>query len=241
MATMTLSELRTATRQRANFENNEFVTDSELDSYINQSLGELHGMVVQAFGEDYFITEVDLAYAANVAEADLPDDFFKVRTVEVLVTQGTPNRYVTIRQFNRNEINLYNSPGMVELGVINLWWSNLRYRLQGGKLILRPPPNSAITVRLAYMPQVTALVADDDETEPGDSVNGWLEYVIVDAAIKMRDKQETDTSVLREQRERIVKRIQSESANRDAGDGETIRDVNATGNGGWNWGWGGGF
>lgn len=239
MATMTLLELRTAARQRANQENSSFVSDDELDTYLNQSLAELHGLVVQAFGEDYFITETNLSYAAGAISASLPADFFKVRGVSVLVAEGTPNRYATLKQYNYNTRNAWASGAAPELGVATGWWSNLRYRVAQGSLYLTPPPNTAVTIRLAYIPVVTELSADGDTTATNDSLNGWLEFVIVDTAIKMKDKEETDTSTLQKQRESIVRRIEAETANRDAGDAETIRDVNATGNdagmfgGGW--------
>ena len=241
MAVMTLLELRTAARQRANQEHSEFVSDAELTSYVNQSLAELHGLVVQSFGEDYFITETDLSYAANAITASLPSDFFKARGVSVLISTGTPNRYATLRQYNYNTRNSWASTGSVQQGVTTGWWSNLRSRIAQGNLELRPPPDRAVTVRLAYIPVVTELVDDTDSTEVNDSLNGWLEYVIVDAAIKMKDKEETDTTVLQRQREAIVKRIESETANRDAGDAETIRDAGATGNDPSGYGVGGGW
>lgn len=240
MATMTLTELKDAARQRADMVGNTFIAENELRSYINQSLGELHGLIVQAFGEDYFVTETDLSFAAGATTASLPSDFFKVRGVDVLLAQGTPNRYATLRQYNYNTRNQWTAPGATELGVASGWWSNLRYRVQQGVLELRPPPNNAVTIRLSYIPQFVELSSDSDSTQTNDSLNGWLEYVIVDAAIKMRDKQESDTSVLLRQRNAIVSRIESETSNRDAGDAETIRDVNATGNGN-SWPGGGGW
>src|SRR5574343_1104712 len=138
MAVMTLSELRTAARQRANQENSSFCSDDEVDTYLNQSLAELHGLVVQAFGEDYFITETNLSYAAGAISASLPADFFKVRGVSVLLSEGTPNRYATLKQYNYNTRNAWASGAAPELGVSSGWWSNLRYRIADGNLELRP-------------------------------------------------------------------------------------------------------
>jgi len=236
MAVKTLAELRTAAQQRADMSVSDFITTDEWTSYINQSLAELHGMIVQAYGEDYFVTETSLSYAANAISAALPDGCFKVRGVAALVSEGTPNRYVTLRQYNYNTRYAWTSPGVGQ-GVVSNQWSNIRYRAENGLLKISPPPTTATTILLAWIPEVTELVDDADETEVNDSLNGWLEYVIVDAAIKAKDKQESDTSVLERQRERLVRRIEAETANRDAGDAETIRDVNASGNGSWLEGW----
>jgi len=232
MAVRTLAQLRTAARQRADMQASDFVSDSEANDYINQSLAELHGMVVAAYGEDYFVTETSLSYAANAISAALPDGCFKVRGVAALVSEGTPNRYVTLRQYNYNTRYAWTSPGVGQ-GIVSNQWSNIRYRAENGLLKITPPPTSATTLLLAWIPEVTELVDDTDTTEVNDSLNGWLEYVVVDVAIKMKDKQESDTSVLERQREKLVRRIEAETANRDAGDAETIRDVNASGNGSW--------
>lgn len=236
MAVRTLAQLRTAAQQRADQVNSSFCSDDEIRDYINQSLAELHGMVVQAYGEDYFVTETSLSYAANAISASLPSGCFKVRGVAALVSEGTPNRYVTLRQYNYNERYVWTSPGVGQ-GIVSNQWSNIRYRAEGGLLKITPPPTAATTLLLAWIPEVTELVLDADTTSVNDSLNGWLEYVVVDTAIKMKDKQESDTSVLERQREKLVRRIEAETANRDAGDAETIRDVGATGNGSWIEGW----
>lgn len=241
MATMTLAQLRAAAQNRADMAVSSFISDSEWTEMINASLAELHGLIVQSFGEDYFLTTADLSYAAGATTASVPADFFKIRGVDVLVSSGTPNRYATLRQFNWNTRNAWTSPGMVDMGVVSGWWSNLRYRVYQGSLLLTPPPGSAITVRLWYIPVVTVLSAESDTTATNDSLNGWLEYVIVDAAIKAKDKQESDTTTLQRQKAALIARIEGETANRDAGDAETIRDVNATGNSGWGMFGGGGW
>ena len=53
---VTLTELRTLTRQRADMENSQFVDDTELTRYLNNSWGELYNLIGENFNEDYFTT-----------------------------------------------------------------------------------------------------------------------------------------------------------------------------------------
>ena len=77
-----------------------------------------------------------------------------------------------------------------------------------------------------YIPRCPELVADDDEF---NGISGWEEYVIVDVAIKMLQKEESDTSVLAAQKANLKKRIEQMSSDRDTGIAETITDVRSSG------------
>ena len=58
-----------------------------------------------------------------------------------------------------------------------------------------------------------------------DGIGGWLEYVIVDSAIKMLQKEESDVAVFMAQKQALIKRIEEMATNRDAGAPSTVRDV----------------
>jgi hypothetical protein len=72
-------------------------------------------------------------------------------------------------------------------------------------------------------------------SQVADGISGWLEYVVTDAAIKMMQKEESDTSVLQLQKAALIKRVESAAENRDAGSPATIADVQWT-NGTWPFG-----
>lgn len=59
-----------------------------------------------------------------------------------------------------------------------------------------------------------------------DGVNGWEEYIVVDAAIKCLTKEESETAVLERDKAFLLKRIEAMASNRDAGKPEKITDVN---------------
>jgi hypothetical protein len=76
---------------------------------------------------------------------------------------------------------------------------------------------------LATQPIAMLYFWRDDTTI--DGIAGWEEFVIVDAAIKAKIKQEEDVSDLRVQREEMVQRIQSMAEGRDAGQAHHVSDV----------------
>ena len=68
----------------------------------------------------------------------------------------------------------------------------------------------------------------------------WSEYVIVDAAIKASQKEESDVSILMQQKMALIKRIEDSAMNRDVGQPDRISDTrNSTGYGGGGWGFDG--
>ena len=74
--TITLAQLRTQARQRADQENSNFVTDSELTGYINNSIAELHDLMMQNYESEYFIKTFEFNTSSGVEDYPLPVDFY---------------------------------------------------------------------------------------------------------------------------------------------------------------------
>lgn len=214
---ITLAELRTRARQRADMEESEFVSDSELNGYINNSIAELHDILIQAYNTDYYIESYQFTTINNQDAYDLPADFYKLRGVDA---QLNGNSQYTLKPFNFNERNRFNNFGVWNL----LGISNIRYRLVGDQLKFSPVPDRATQITMWYIPVATELVADTDELQ---DLNGYHEYVIIDAAIKMLQKEESDIAVLALQKAAIIERLNSAAQNRDAGSSESVSDIYA--------------
>ena len=78
-----LEQLRVACRQRADMVNSTFITDAELNSYINASYFELYDLLVQKYGNDYYVQEYYFNLVGNQSRYDLPEDFFKLLGVDL--------------------------------------------------------------------------------------------------------------------------------------------------------------
>lgn len=98
----------------------------------------------------------------------------------------------------------------------------MQYRMVGKQIRFIPTPAGNQQIGLWYYPRMRTLLADTDIL---DGIGGWTEYVIVDAAIKALRKEESDTTLLNEQKMMLKKRIEEAAQNRDAGQGDTVSDT----------------
>ena len=77
-------------------ENSLFVKDSELTSYINNSIAELHDLLIQSYGDDYYVETVSFNGVSGQIDYALPNGtnysaapkFYKLRGVDVRVGPG---------------------------------------------------------------------------------------------------------------------------------------------------------
>jgi hypothetical protein len=97
--------------------------------------------------------------------------------------------------------------------------SGIRYRVQGSELKLTPQDNAEGVYRIWYTPLMPLLSADADVFT---GFNGFEEYVVVDAAIKMLAKEESSTTGLERQKAALLQRIQSMAKTVDDSQPEVI-------------------
>jgi hypothetical protein len=166
---MNLEQLRTACRQRADMVNSTFVSDAELNSYINASYYELYDLLVQKYGNDYYMTQYSFSLQGNVSRYDLPEDFYKLLGVDLEISSG-PDGYVSLRPFMLAERNRYSTANVQTwIGV-----TNLRYRLSGNKLWFTPSPQTGQKIRIWYVPRLAELVDVTTLTVNAPVVNDYL-------------------------------------------------------------------
>ncbi len=247
---MSLGELRLRSQQRADRVNSQFLTTTEWNYNINNSLFELYDLLIDVY-EDYYITQpYQFTTTGSTQVYALPDGktsyvntttglseiappFYKLWGVD-LAANTTPEGWVTMRQFNPLDRNKYFYPNSQSTiyGVFNA-----QYRLLGQNIEFIPVPSGNQYIRIRYFPRMTMLLSDSDLTMAG--ISGWLEYVIVDAAIKALTKEERDTTALMADKLALKQRIEAGAKNRDAGWPQTIQDTRSGGTGGL--GFGGGW
>jgi hypothetical protein len=195
--------------------NSNFVSDAELVDYINGSIAELHDLLIGSDTDYYLLTDTFNTVSGTETYA-LPAAFYKLRGVDVRSGSG---EWASLRPFNFNERNASN-----DLSNYSISGSYFRYRVAGDNLMFNPPPQGIYNVKVWYTPVATKLSSDADVLK---DVNQFSEYVIVDAAIKCLNKEEADVSVLLATKADLRKRIENMSANRDAGQPESISDIYA--------------
>lgn len=242
---LTLAQIRLKAQQRADRVNSNFVTMTEWNSYINQSMFELYDLLVTVY-EDYFIAPPIVMQSNGASSYKLPNGsntfldlngqvitprpFYKMVGVDRTLNQSN-NAYVTIHKFNFVDRNKYSyAGGMSAFNGI----TEVQYRIMGNNLEFIPAPANGQMIKLWYIPRLIELLQETDTTDIG--ISGWIEYVIVRAAYFALTKEEADTQALVMQLGALQKRIEESAANRDAGMPDTVsntRDVSGRGRGGY--------
>lgn len=178
--TETLANLRTASRRRADVVNSNFVTDAEVNDYVNASISSLYDLLASAHSADYYESHVPYTFTttSNEEHYALPADFYSLSRIQ----QNCGGVWRDLHEYMPDEAS-------------------------GSE-----PVESGLQMRIYYIPVCTKLVLDSDTF---DGINGWEEYVIIDTAIKIRIKEDTDTSALERQLANVVNRILNLRSKRD--------------------------
>lgn len=212
MAVRSLANLIGTIRDRTDTSGSNVVTDTELTDYINASYAETYGLQVRAY-EDYFISSYSFTTTSNVNAYAMPDHY-KICGVDLLDSSGS----TTFRKVDRTTFgerdqysSLYNQSTFA-YGLSD----SFRYYMQGDNLVLAPVPTAANYLRVWYVPNATYFSAS---SQTHDFRNSWDDLTIIDVCIKVKDKQDQDSSTLMAQKMAMIRRIESEVSNRVTGDG----------------------
>lgn len=193
-----------------------FITTSQLDNWINLAIAELRDALIQEFGDDYYAT-VTTAQSVSVGtdRYPLPADFYKAFGVDVSFDNGV--RWRTIDRFEFADRNLLSQSSAWSLQQLP------RYRLLGSNVMFTPAPdNSAWKYRIWYAPTITRLAQSSDVF---DFVHGWDDWVACRVAIRMLQKEESDSSALERDLGIIAQRIGAAVRFRDSGAPKRVQDT----------------
>lgn len=173
----TLLNLRARVRQAANVENDEVVTDPEVDGYINAVAKRLWRKMNRAEETQIVLTaDVTLESTAAGNREDLPVGFWFAVGLDF---SPDTDAVCEVRSFNFAARNDVGYRGWIA---------------QNDELIVMPWRNAAGTYRLYYVPDYTALADDADELPA--MLDRLDEYIVTGAAIKVKDKREQNTESL---------------------------------------------
>tara|TARA_R110000823_G_scaffold26370_5_gene77069 strand:+ start:544 stop:1245 length:702 start_codon:yes stop_codon:yes gene_type:complete len=230
----TLSELRTRARRLADAVGNNFFADAEVDDYINIGLGELHDILVSKF-EDYSVSSISFPLIADQKAYTFSSiglgNFYKAIGVDLIDGNDT----VRLARYSFQERNTFSENAAY---YSRSGRTNLKYNINGNSITFMPKTSGTYTVKIWYIPQFTRLKADDDSVDNNITSN-WEDYAVTLAALKMRQKEETTTTSLEREIDRLGSRIEEASRNRDAGEPMGITDesmglaVTSTGHDNW--------
>lgn len=214
MALVTLSDMRTRTRQRADMENSRFVSDSEVNGYLNKALRSLYDILVAA-NQDYKTIIAPFTLAAGNTQA-LPAGFYKLRGLDWTPDGGT--NWIPVPKFQFEE------RGRLTTFPITRYQVSVKYRLIAATITFLPVDNAPGTYRIWYVPEMTELVADGDTF---DGMNGFEEWAVLKAARKCLLKEESDVTDLDRELVEERARITEMADVRDYSQPDRVVDVNS--------------
>ncbi|WP_146644938.1 hypothetical protein [Labilithrix luteola] len=175
---MTLADLKARALQRANLEGaTQFITSDELTDIVNGSIAEWCDEVRQTtWNGTYSRSSYSFTTSGNQKTYALPADFLSMISVDLFATFGAAP--VAIYAFQEEQRNRFNAgPFSTGFG----FSCPAYYQIQGQNIALIPLPAGAYQVTLNYVPTAPRLTDPDDTL---DSINGWEEFIVLDAAIK---------------------------------------------------------
>jgi hypothetical protein len=195
VASKSLSDLRSIVRVRGDYENARRFTDASIDTEIQAAFAELYELIADT-NEGYWDTFSTLSTVANQPYVALPADAWRVREIDRL----DGSEYVRLRRVEVSDpITLLTSTD-----------EPVGYRLSARGVELYETPDAIYTLRVIYTPQAPTLSA------ARDWYNGWEEYVVYGALMRLALREERSTGdwerQLAVQRERIVRGASHRSA-----------------------------
>jgi len=234
--TRTLIELRTLARERADMTDSVFVSDAELNDYINDAIAELHDLLSAAYGSGYNQITIELTVPApggfgtdpGIAEFPITVTTGGIdrdvaaglgRLVRVGAIFGNDN--IVCHQFDVSTNRIDATPKSWDRETDIRY--NLIYPYAGATKIgtaaleFFPVPTVDQTVQIRYILAAPVLAADSDVFGLGFDT-----FVVVAAAIKCLAKQQDDTRTLERELGRQRERIGNLAPPKDIGQTYTL-------------------
>ena len=178
---VTLTNLREDVRQRCDlpaYSTSTFITETAVTRMINVSLQSLYAKLMEAWGEGYFTTSASLATVADTATTALPSDFVKL--TKLVWLRGTDDVV---------DVHLAQSDDYGFTQWASRAWDRPLYRLRQGTILWVPKPNQVYNLVCEYVQAPADLSSGGDTFDAGP---GWDEYVVLDVARKVFERQDKD-------------------------------------------------
>lgn len=175
-----------------------------LNGYLNESIEEAWDIIVGKW-EDYYTKTGTIAVTAGTDSYPVPNDFFKLRRLWILVSGA---EYRRLYPTDLDAAQIYSSANLANKGY--------RYRLQAREVILMPAPAAAETLRMYYIPTATQL------TDDGDSITFDVplecKLVLAIAWRECLDRQGLDPSPAIAKINELTAKVRTSADSRDAGE-----------------------
>lgn len=233
MASHSISSLILRVRRMADVVNNTNATTSaEVQQYLWNSLSELRSNVTQFTGQDWWLSVTPsfttVAGTASYALTAGGTPIFQIKGIDTNVGSAS---WIPSSPYNFADRGKYASADSVSYPY---WNSSVQYRITS-----RPNVSSGtltvVSTRIQFIPtpttqyQFRAWYVPDIDFSTVTVFSGtpplWDEYMVIDSAIKVLERDEQDTQQLMNRRKRIEETVLRQASDRDFGFPESIQDT----------------
>lgn len=227
MDTVTRDELVTRVRDRANMTGSSFVSDTEIETEIDQAVKELWDKLIIARGQDYLVNYGSITTSNGTGNYALEDDFYQMLAVSVTYQSDEH----LLGKFTWQDEWKY--LGNRARGMTPPQWkwrtnSYLDTNTPTHRIEIRPFPTGTYSVNYTYIPTVWFYTSGGlESTITYTGINGYEDYVVARVVRYCLAKEESDTSFWDQEILRTEARIQTMAGLRDHGEPERIRDAYA--------------
>ena len=248
--TRTLAQLWSSAQLMADMPNTTFATAAEGYERINYSIARLWGEIAHSDGGDYFREARTLTTTANQAYTEigstgsslntLAGSYLKLISLEVTL-DGMPQTIPELPEWEDRHAFARETGWSGRSGFSWLQGGPFythEYSATGARIHWWPTPAAAHTVTAWIIPSAPVLAQTSDTF---DGINGFEDAVIHDVAIYLKQREESDPSLLMAERNRIMAHIKR-VIGRNHASPRRVRDVrgrgffgNGRGSGGLGW------
>jgi len=141
-----------------------YFTQSQLQQWLNNAQREAHKRLIQA-GDNYYTVNYQTTMVVSQTDYVLPDDFHKVLRLEIVVSGTSPNYEISlVEPITINQQDLYPAGNTTPSG----------YYLTQDRIVLVPPPDQALLLRMWYAHTVTDMSSSTDVPDVPEQYHEYL-------------------------------------------------------------------
>jgi hypothetical protein len=203
-----VSTIMLRARRWANMERDtDFVPDAELIEYVDSAWTRLYKLYAAAWPER-FQTEQTIATVVGTATYAVPADWMSTISVDRYLGAEWVD-LLPIEEQDRNSFQFQGDP--------------VAFRVIGDNLTLYPTPGAGLTLRHIYLPTAVSI------TDPAQIIDGILGHermIELDVAIRLKAKEESDSSQLQSKYDAIEIEVMEEAQMRILRSAQTVGMVN---------------
>lgn len=176
-----------------------FISSDEVRDYVNASIQTFWDFLVGEDGGSLFATVAPTLSKIGDNAYQLPSDYYRLIDVSVKTT----SQYLRAIQADEQEYaqlltQTYNGIAYTRY---YLHWNVAQDRFE---IFLFPAPDNTDDILVRYIPNAPELSLDSDTL---NLPNSWVDWVVLDVAIKMLTKEESSTEALEYQKQQLEARI----------------------------------